>query len=384
VNRRLRGPGLDRRGGVDRRPGPAAATRVSAPALDPQKTQAVIVGVLRWQDPEIADFDPGGRKDVELYETLGQRGVPTSQRRLLLDEQATKVNIRKAVREAVCAAQPGSTLIFYFAGHGAKVDRGMVLVSSDTVSGKEFQTGFPVAALTPLLRDFKGEQILLMADACFTGALASIADTLSREGKNVVALTSATENSTSTGNWTFTQTVIDALQGRPYLDADGDGSITLGELSQGVADAMLHREFQRDTFQSHGVAEDLVLAQARPPNPSLEDGAGGFEKGDWVWAAPEAGQSPAPARVLGAREGRLLLSFYNYATETRRLVDPSRAMAMTFKTYPVGTQVYVTHDGEDYPAVVVKVEPPFHLVKYDGYSDADNEWVMENQMRPTQ
>ncbi len=50
-------------------------------------------------------------------------------------------------------------------------------------------------------------------------------------GRNVASfsLTSAATANTSTGNWTFTQSLLDGLSGSPLIDTNGDGLITLGE-----------------------------------------------------------------------------------------------------------------------------------------------------------
>ena len=63
-------------------------------------------------------------------------------------------------------------------------------------------------------------------------------------------LTSATEEITSTGNWTFTQLIIDALAGSPLMDTNRDGMISLGEVRLEVNNAMLHLEGQKSGFYS--------------------------------------------------------------------------------------------------------------------------------------
>ena len=58
-----------------------AAMHARAEALfDAKSTYAVVAGVLEWKDPGLASFPKEDRKDKALFETLGQLGVPASQR----------------------------------------------------------------------------------------------------------------------------------------------------------------------------------------------------------------------------------------------------------------------------------------------------------------
>src|SRR5438874_1831479 len=97
-----------------------------ASAWQPENTCAVIVGVLKWETKSVASYSPRHRKDQELYDTLLQRGVLKKNVTLLLDEQATLENIRKAVRTIAAQAGPDATFLFYYAGHGTRSSDGKV------------------------------------------------------------------------------------------------------------------------------------------------------------------------------------------------------------------------------------------------------------------
>ncbi len=60
---------------------------------NPAKTRAVIVGVLEWESG-LTPYPKRNRKDQELRDTLIARGTPSENVQLLLDKEATLVNIR--------------------------------------------------------------------------------------------------------------------------------------------------------------------------------------------------------------------------------------------------------------------------------------------------
>src|SRR5262249_30887610 len=104
---------------------------------EPSRTHAVIVGVLKWEDPKVSGFSPRNRKDQELADTLIRRGVPRKQIKLLLDEQATLAHIRNAIRAIAKQAAAGDFFLFYYAGHGGGTEKGGVsLLNYDAGAGK--------------------------------------------------------------------------------------------------------------------------------------------------------------------------------------------------------------------------------------------------------
>ena len=93
----------------------ASAPAAAAAGFEPEKTYAVIAGVLEW--PSSAGLTPyakENRKDRELFETLARSGVPTNQMMLLLDEAATLEGMQKALSNVLERATPDSTFVFYF------------------------------------------------------------------------------------------------------------------------------------------------------------------------------------------------------------------------------------------------------------------------------
>ena len=380
-----------------------AAARAEA-LFDPKTTWAVVAGVLEWKDPGLNPFPKELRKDKELFETLGKLGVPATQRALLLDERATAPAIEKAVREMVGKAPAGATLIVYYAGHGVKDQEGHVIfASADIALDKLDATGLHVDAIPSWMKGFKGRRVLLLADCCYSGGLIGPAGVLGKAGLQVLSLTSAEASNISTSNWTFTETVLEALAGRTLFDRDEDGGVELGELHAEVKDGMRNREGQRSGWLAVGLGDDLVVAPSKLPDDkptdrgtgdpdprgspgraaggNAEGVGGGFEIGDWVRAPHN--DKMAPARILGVRGSggkrglpkELYVEFFDYATVSAAWVDRTATNALDFTTYPVGTALRVTWGNKVYDAKVTAVEDGFMRITYPGYEAKWDEWI---------
>jgi hypothetical protein len=239
---------------------------------DPSRTRGVIVGVLSWQDPAIGTFSSLERKDRELHQTLLARGVPPENLTLLLDQQATQAAILEALHQQMAATGEGETFLFYYAGHGVLSQRGGVRFLPYDGSGRR---GLEASELTRLMGDglSRAERVLLFADCCYSGALGEVARRLESQGVPAAALTSATAELPSTSNWTFTQTLLDCLQGQNSADRDGDLQVTLGETARELTDAMRFYELQQSGVTAGDWLENLVIAdtpQGTDSSPQLE------------------------------------------------------------------------------------------------------------------
>mgnify|MGYP003323996043 CR=1 FL=1 len=118
---------------------------------------------------------------------------------------------------------------------------------------------------------FNGKLAVFLGDCCHSGGMRLAVEKLGERNVPSFSLTSATKAKTSTGNWTFTQCVLDAFSGLPLMDTDRDGSITLGELNTEVSNAMLHIEKQQSDFYSISTDNELVICTTNERLADAED-----------------------------------------------------------------------------------------------------------------
>ncbi|TNF26965.1 MAG: hypothetical protein EP329_20250 [Deltaproteobacteria bacterium] len=351
--------------------GGVARAAEAAPTLDPAHTWTVIAGVLKWDLPELPSFSPHHRRDVALDALLAARGVPDAQRTLLLDEAATAKAVKAALKRAAAAARPGDTLIFYFDGHGILHEGREVIFATSDIQ-KRVRSGLHLTDLPPLFAGFRGARVILLADCCHSGGLQQVARALVAKGIDAVALTSATQSKVSTGNWTFTQALIDCLGGSALCDADADGRVTLDEVRGEASDTMLHREQQKIGWLDAKRLGGLVVATTRHDDPALEPGQA--RRGEWVVVGYRG--RPRAARVLRERDGRLLVSVYDYADEVRLEVDATSVKALDLaQGWKVGDELDVAYEGSAYLARVEQVDGWLCYITYPGYGAEWNEWV---------
>ena len=231
-------------------------------SLEPEKTYAVITGVLSWEDAaSLESYPVENRKDAELHKTLLDAGVPADHMILLLDKQATRANILKAIEETGKKAGKGSLFIFYYAGHGLnEPGEGRFFANYDINTSSAALTGLSENDLFSAFENLRGKKLLLTADCCYSGFLGELAEKLGKKGVFAASATSASKSNTSTGNWTFSQTLLSALRGEPLADRNGDGLITLAELAQENSDAMRYAEKQMSGTYIPKKLKDFVLS----------------------------------------------------------------------------------------------------------------------------
>lgn len=348
-----------------------------AESLDPKTTWAVVAGVLEWKDPGLGSFPKENRKDRALFEKLGEIGVPAAQRQLLLDDEATAGAVAEALAEVIGRAGKGSTLIFYFAGHGVRDDDGrIVFTTTDTRLDRLDRTGLELGKLRRGLEGFRGKRLILLADCCHSGGLGEVAEALSA-ARPTVALTSSQASNVSTGNWTFTQTLIDGFSGRALLDRNDDGSLTLGELATEVQEAMCHRERQRYGYQSFGIPSGFEIARSR-----LVTGAGGaagkagtgtLHRRDWIKTGDE--QIGRILEVDRKQGGRALVEFFDYSDTSQKWLPLADLAPDRLETWPAGSDLRVTWEKKTYDAKVREVDGGFMLITYPGYDARWDEWI---------
>lgn len=334
-------------------------------------TRGVVVGVLQWKDKGLSPFSDKLRKDKELHGLLLKRGIKPAALPLLIDSQATKANIEKAIRDAAQGADAGSVFYFYYAGHGVKGGNEAYVANYDIQTSNNAATGLSIKRLAQLIAEnFKGNTVIFTGDFCYSGAFQDALKIITAKGKQGFVLASSTASNASTGNWTFTQTWIECLSGSPYCDRNGDGTITLSETNGEIGEAMKYRERQRNGFVATGVDGNLVLATA---TGRKAPGTGNY------LLAPYKGNLQ-PARILGRTGNSIRVEFFFYSEKKSQVIPDTSAKPFQFREVPAGTGIRVLWNGKAYDAKVLKQEEGFHYITYPGYGAEWNEWVMDDRI----
>jgi hypothetical protein len=351
----------------------AASVEARSPVIDPARTWVFVVGTLEWSDAEsFAPFPKEGRRDAELVELLRSRGVPSSQIVYLQDRKATGQAIRSELTKLLARTRPGDLLILYYCGHGYKDEKGTAFFAS--YDAGEDHRGWAMAEIPRALEaGFKGDRALLLADACYSGVLA-------REVKRFASrlsfavFTSSSASALSTGNWTFTEAFLDGLRGMPGVDADRDGSVTLGETASHVLADMAVGEEQLATFTTTGSFESAgTLAPAKGSNSNRRIGerVEALDEGEW-WKA----------RVVDVRDGAMKLHWLGIGAYDDEWVETSRVRPLrATQGYAPGTTVEAEWKGKWYSARILEAKAGVHLIHYDGYSKEWDEWVSAKRLR---
>jgi hypothetical protein len=357
----------------------AAAPPEAPPAWDPATTWAVLIGVLEWENPGFAPFPKEARVDRALEKTLLARGVRPDRTTFLEDEAATTAECREALAKVARSAKEGDTVLFYYAGHGWRNRAGEVFLAPYDVDGDDESTALSVAEIgTVLSKEFHGSRILLFADCCHSGALGRVAEGYAKgTSPRAGAITSSTEDVLSTGNWTFTESLVAVLSGAGAPDADGSGTTTFAEADAHVRREMRFRERQPTAARVGAMEPEFVLARVDPARvvKKLE---GGRRVGEFVEF--EADEGWETGEVIGAEKGRVLVRRTN-AKQPGEWVDAAKVRAPLPLTVRPGEAVEVEWKGRWWPAGVRRTLHDFARVHYDGFGTEWDEWVLPARVR---
>lgn len=342
-------------------------------------TQVLMIGVLSWQDPTLATYPVLGRKDRELQRAFVERGVPEGQVTFVEDGAATHQAMRRALEDALARVGKDDTFVFYYAGHGMQAGAEVYLANYDVDSERTAETGFPVQELRDVFaRSFHGARLLLLGDFCRSGALAKVAEDFAGTPVQAAAITSATRNNLSTGEWTYTEALIRAFRGEAALDHNADGALDYDEVSTFVASEMRYRAVQ---------LSGAYRSPAWPANLSFATRAGAVVQ-------PLAGRSPfdyVERLDNGTFQLAQIESVESGGYVVRDVWDPDRGPIwlapdqvrepVPAADRPVGSRVDVMDDEVHYPAVVLATDHGFHFVHYDDWGPEWDEWVHADVLR---
>ena len=364
---------------------PALASAADGPAWLPEKTYAFVASVVTWKEPSLGTFTRP-RLDNDLVATLKVAGVPAANIQMLKDQQATLKAVRAGLTSMAQKAGEGSTLIFYFQGHGLRRHGKTTLAVYDIDLSDAERTGLTVDEVGDILeKHWKGERVLLFGDCCHSGALGEVAARLAkRAGVKAAALTSSLVSNRSTGHWTYTEALIAAFSGEPILDRDGDGSITFAEVERFVRDEMKYAEGQLSFAQRSGGFEPDFVLRSGVKRASAAS-AGGWKVGDYLRAKDHQGKWYG-ARVIDVAQtkDKWKVHFPGWDAKWDEWLGAERIQPIAPPPLQVGRRYEVEwNQGRWFVATVIKeLEGFFWFVHYAGEEGEDDEWVTQDRVRP--
>jgi len=222
----------------------------------PERTTVFAVGLLEWKYPDIYGSFPDAvpnRADARLVNHFARIGIPKERITYLQDAAATKAHILAEFHRVLAASKPGDLLIFYFAGHGNRDEKTGSTYFANYDACKTDESAWNVATIFKTIQNrFHGDRAVMIGDCCHSGAMYDEAGRNAAGRVSFACLTSSYSHNLSTGNWTFTDSVLQALSGTPAADTNNDAVVQLHEAARYVELEMAFIEGQKSMFITTG------------------------------------------------------------------------------------------------------------------------------------
>jgi Caspase domain/RNA binding activity-knot of a chromodomain len=358
-----------------------SSTADAATIWNPATTYVLVASVTQWpSEAGLAPFTGERRRDDDLVTQFKRSGVPAANIIFLKDSAATHAAMCNSLSSLAARAGPGSTLIFYFQGHGGR----KVFCCYDVA-----QNAFHAEEIFPILdKAWKGDRLLLLGDCCSSGSLASVVRQYERLRPNVRAacIASATASNMSTGHWTFAAALIRVFAGDPQVDRNHDGQITLGEADQFIHDQMKFQENQlAGIFVTPSFENDFVIRRAVPGMKIAPRIPGPHQIGDVLEARDSEGNWYISEILDWKGSNRTYkVHFYGWDSKWDEWLNASRLRPIVKPKLNVGQQYEVQwEDNNWYLGTITKtVEDWFYFVHYESEAGDDDEWVTPERARP--
>ncbi|MBC8048274.1 MAG: caspase family protein [Fimbriimonadaceae bacterium] len=332
--------------------------------MNPENLKVLIVGGLEWEDPYLESFSKHHRKDAELEQTFLNLGVATENIISLYDEENTLESMYAAFDSIAVMSDAETHFIFYFSGHGfpgynyINDHESIYFANYDINSWYPESTGFNIDYIgDEFINKFKGNAVLFMADCCMSGGLIEQAQKFSNKGIKAAAVTSSAASNWSTGNWTFTQKVIDALNGDRYINLNGDREITYAEMISEINFSMRNNERQKYGASFFNWSTEEVIVKTNNKKNTLD--TENFYNGQYVFAKHK--KNYYPVQITGEKNEMLQCRFYNYADYENWTVDTDSIKIPYYVEYNIGDIVNIESFKEK-TATIEATEDGFYKV----------------------
>ena len=210
------------------------------------KRYALIIGIGRYRDRRIPPLRYTVADARAMYDVLTdpRHGrFPKGNVRLLLDERATLVNIRKGLNWLVRESGEDDTVVVYYSGHGAPEGGETFWVSYDADIDDIASTAVENRYITGRLERIKAKRLASFLDSCYSAAIVEKRDApkalfdqdffTNYQGTGRVTITASDGKQLSLesedfGHGIFTYFLLEALRGK--ADRNGDGAVEIEEV----------------------------------------------------------------------------------------------------------------------------------------------------------
>ena len=356
---------------------PIAAAAQTGLDWRPDKTWVFAVGVLEYQHPDVWRNQPAAkahRRDVQLVEHFRQSGIPAAQIVYLQDREATQQQIRQSLARLLQRTRQGDLLILYYTGHGSR-DHQTREVHFVNYDAKDGSTAWSVVEIAKIVdQGFQGDKALLMADCCYSGALA---EELRRHDRRVpfACLCSSFSHNSSTGNWTYTDAILKGLRGHPAVDLNGDGQVEFSEIAaySELDMAFIEKQKSVSAISPHFPVSWKLATTAGRAKPRLGERLEVHWRDKWY-----------RAQIFDVKENQFHITYVNFDSSWDEWVGSDRIRPYRPKEFSKGenVDVYWAHDQKWYPATIRRAWYGLHFVHYEGYAEEYDDWVPPDAVRP--
>ena len=217
---------------------PVQAPKINNPDRK-MKVWALVVGVAQYSHMPVLRYpDDDAYRMYAFLKSPDGGGLPDNQIKVLIDEDATKQNIKTSMKELFSQAAPEDIVLFYFAGHGLKGS--FLPIDFD---GYNFKLSHE--EINALMEENQAHLKLTIADACHSGSAASdfggntdemmknLYNSFASKGQEQAILMSSKSEETSLESkglrqGVFSHFLIRGLKGE--ADSNKDNVVTLKEL----------------------------------------------------------------------------------------------------------------------------------------------------------
>jgi len=150
----------------------------------------VFVGVSRYQHPglDLTYAHQDAEALYQFYSTQFQGQIPADHFQVLINEEAKRGNVLRAIQEVLRRAQPEDLVIIFLAMHGLLDSTGedLYFMTHDADPNFPEDDGISRDDVAKQLRRSKAQKIVLLLDACHTGAFSSSNSLVALRGANAV------------------------------------------------------------------------------------------------------------------------------------------------------------------------------------------------------